>query len=335
MVKLDPEKHVIGTKALVENIVHIGHRKNNTNPKMLKYTYKRKRQNYVIDLSKTLDCVLDAYTFLKDLAAKKPDAKILFVGTKEKAKNIISEEALRCGSLFIDERWLGGTLTNANTINRRINKWVTLERSKSTSNFEGLTKKEKMLKDKEIERLTKYFRGIRTLKGLPDVIFLVDIVKEKVALAEAKQYNIPVIALVNTNVNPDNVNFPIPANDEDERSIRLITGLMADAVIEGKGQGEELKYAYKLEAMEPVKKEGETATEGKKEWSGDKRPFVKRPFVKREFNKDYQPRENKDGQNNQDKFNNRPPRRNNTNTRSFSTAFSTAMKKNDDNKGNN
>uniref|UniRef100_A0A2C9KH72 Elongation factor Ts, mitochondrial n=1 Tax=Biomphalaria glabrata TaxID=6526 RepID=A0A2C9KH72_BIOGL len=122
-----------------------------------------------------------------------------------------------------------------------------------------------MLKDKEIERLTKYFRGIRTLKGLPDVIFLVDIVKEKVALAEAKQYNIPVIALVNTNVNPDNVNFPIPANDEDERSIRLITGLMADAVIEGKGQGEELKYAYKLEAMEPVKKEGETATEGLRE----------------------------------------------------------------------
>jgi len=282
----DAKKYIIGTKALVEAAVHIGHKKSLKNPKMDKYIYLKKGFLNIIDTEKTLKCLTEAYNFLKSIS-ETPEGEevdsikrkpIIFVGTKQKASKTIIENAIRCEELFVGKRWLGGTLTNKMTITRNINNWARLELDKKQGKLNSFTKKEQTIKLKDIKRYTELYRGIKTFKNnLPKAMIIVDINKEKVALSEAKKFNIPVIALVNTNCNPEGIQYPIPCNDDNEKSINLIITLLADAIIEGKklkdeeGKPVELRMAYDEESYKPIPK---------KEKSPDGKYAPRKPFKK-------------------------------------------------------
>ncbi|MFO7263233.1 MAG: 30S ribosomal protein S2 [Bacillaceae bacterium G1] len=226
---------IISMKQLLEAGVHFGHQTRRWNPKMAKYIFAERNGIYIIDLQKTVKMLEEAYQFVRNLAAD--GGKILFVGTKKQAQDSIRDEAERCGMYYINHRWLGGTLTNFATIKKRIERLHQLEEMESDGTFDVLPKKEVILLRKEKDRLTKFLGGIKDMKQLPDAVFIVDPRKERIAIAEARKLEIPVIAIVDTNCDPDEVDYVIPGNDDAIRAVKLITSKIADAVLEGK-QGE-------------------------------------------------------------------------------------------------
>ncbi len=231
---------VISMKQLLEAGVHFGHQTRRWNPKMATYIFTERNGIYIIDLQKTVKKLEEAYFFVRDTAAN-GDA-ILFVGTKKQAQDAIKEEAERCGQYFVNARWLGGMLTNFKTMRTRINRLNQLKKMQEDGTFDLLPKKEVIKLQLEIAKLEKYLGGVKEMKKLPGAMFVVDPRKEKNAIAEAKKLGIPVVAIVDTNCDPDEVDYVIPGNDDAIRAIKLISQTMANAVLEGK-QGEQLEVA--------------------------------------------------------------------------------------------
>lgn len=226
---------VVSIKQLLEAGVHFGHQTRRWNPKMAPYIFTQRNDIYIIDLQKTVKKIDEAYEFMKEVSASgKP---ILFVGTKKQAQTAIVEEAKRCGQHYVSERWLGGMLTNYKTISGRINRLEEIEKMEEDGTFEKLSKKEVTGLHLEYYKLMKNLGGIRDMKGMPGAIFVVDPKKEKIAVKEAHILNIPIVGMIDTNCDPDEVDYVIPSNDDAIRAVRLIVGKMADAVIEGQ-QGE-------------------------------------------------------------------------------------------------
>lgn len=223
---------VVSMKQLLEAGVHFGHQTRRWNPKMAEYIFTERNGIYIIDLQKTVKKLEEAYMFVRDLAAE--GEEVLFVGTKKQAQESIKEEATRCGMPYVNARWLGGMLTNFVTIKRRIKRLGQLKAMKEDGTFDLLTKKEAAKLDLEIEKLEKYMGGITEMKKQPAAMFIVDPRKERIAVAEAKKLGIPIIAIVDTNCDPDEIDYVIPGNDDAIRAVKLIAGAMADAVIEGR-----------------------------------------------------------------------------------------------------
>lgn len=223
---------VVSMKQLLEAGVHFGHQTRRWNPKMAEYIFTERNGIYIIDLQKTVKKLEEAYMFVRDLAAE--GEEVLFVGTKKQAQESIKEEAARCGMPYVNARWLGGMLTNFVTIKRRIKRLGQLKAMKEDGTFDLLTKKEAAKLDLEIEKLEKYMGGITEMKKQPAAMFIVDPRKERIAVAEAKKLGIPIIAIVDTNCDPDEIDHVIPGNDDAIRAVKLIAGAMADAVIEGR-----------------------------------------------------------------------------------------------------
>ncbi|TDT61583.1 30S ribosomal protein S2 [Fonticella tunisiensis] len=228
---------VISMKQLLEAGVHFGHQTRRWNPKMAQYIFTERNGIYIIDLQKTVKKIEEAYEFVKSAASE--GKEILFVGTKKQAQDSVKEEAIRCGMHYVNERWLGGMLTNFKTIRTRINRLAELEKMEQDGTFDILPKKEVIKLRHEKEKLEKNLGGIKNLVRIPDVLFVVDPRKEKNAIAEAKILGIPVVAIVDTNCDPDEVDYVIPGNDDAIRAVKLIASKIADAVIEGK-QGEQM-----------------------------------------------------------------------------------------------
>ncbi|MFJ5622086.1 30S ribosomal protein S2 [Peribacillus loiseleuriae] len=227
---------VISMKQLLEAGVHFGHQTRRWNPKMKKYIFTERNGIYIIDLQKTVKKVDEAYNFVKELAAN--GGTILFVGTKKQAQESVKEEAIRSGMYYVNQRWLGGTLTNFETIQKRISRLKEIEKMEENGTFEVLPKKEVIQLKKEWDRLEKFLGGIKDMKTIPDAIFIIDPRKERIAVAEAHKLNIPLVGIVDTNCDPDEIDVVIPANDDAIRAVKLLTGKMADAILEAK-QGEE------------------------------------------------------------------------------------------------
>ena len=220
-------------RKMLENGVHFGHQTRKWNPKMKQFIYTAKNGVYIIDLAKTQAKLEVAYNALKKIA--EDGVKILFVGTKKQAQATILEEALRSGSFYINQRWLGGTMTNFRTIQKSIKKLLEIEEMEANGQLAVYTKKEQAVLLQKKERLENFLGGIKGMKKLPDAIFVVDPLEEHNAVAEARKLNIPVFALIDTNADPDLVDFPIPSNDDTVRSIKLMVGVIADAILEAKG----------------------------------------------------------------------------------------------------
>ncbi|WP_044893744.1 30S ribosomal protein S2 [Bacillus alveayuensis] len=227
---------VISMKQLLEAGVHFGHQTRRWNPKMKKYIFTERNGIYIIDLQKTVKKVEEAYNFVKELAAN--GGKILFVGTKKQAQESVKEEAERSGMFYVNQRWLGGTLTNFETIQKRIKRLKDLEKMAEDGTFDVLPKKEVVKLKKEQERLEKFLGGIKEMTQLPDALFVIDPRKERIAVAEARKLNIPIVGIVDTNCDPDEIDYVIPANDDAIRAVKLLTSKIADAILEAK-QGEE------------------------------------------------------------------------------------------------
>ena len=226
----------VSMKQLLEAGVHFGHQTRRWNPKMAKYIFTERNGIYIIDLQKTVKMLDAAYDFIREVSAE--GGEILFVGTKKQAQEAIKEEAERCGMHFVNARWLGGMLTNYKTIQKRIARLEQLNKMKEDGTFDLLPKKEVIKLELEIEKLEKFMGGIKNMGKLPKAMFIVDTRKEKIAVAEAKNLGIPVVAIVDTNCDPDEVDYVIPGNDDAIRAVKLIAGAMADAIIEGR-QGEQ------------------------------------------------------------------------------------------------
>nr|MDH3154591.1 30S ribosomal protein S2 [Bacillus licheniformis] len=244
---------VISMKQLLEAGVHFGHQTRRWNPKMKRYIFTERNGIYIIDLQKTVKKVEEAYNFTKNLATD--GGKILFVGTKKQAQDSVKEEAERSGMYYVNQRWLGGTLTNFETIQKRIKRLKDIEKMQENGTFDVLPKKEVVQLKKELERLEKFLGGIKEMKELPDALFIIDPRKERIAVAEARKLNIPIIGIVDTNCDPDEIDVVIPANDDAIRAVKLLTSKMADAILEAK-QGEE---SAETEAKEAETTETTTA----------------------------------------------------------------------------
>ena len=227
---------VITIKQLLEAGVHFGHHTRRWNPKMAEYIFTERNGIYIIDLQKTVKKFDEAYMFVRDLAAEK--GTVLFIGTKKQAADAIKEEAERSGMFYVNERWPGGMLTNFKTIKKSINRLLSLEKMQEEGTFDLLPKKEVAALIKEMNDLERNYGGIKTMDRLPDAVFIVDPRKEHIAVLEAKKLGIPVIAIVDTNCDPDDADYIIPGNDDAIRAIKLISSVIADAIIEGK-QGEQ------------------------------------------------------------------------------------------------
>ncbi len=234
-------------KELLEAGVHFGHQTKRWNPKMKKYLFGERNGIYIIDLQKTLKMFQEAHAFLHDLAAR--GQAVLFVGTKKQAADTIQEESIRAGMYFVNRRWLGGTLTNFQTITKSISRLKQLEDMRATGKFEAFSKKEVLRMEREMEKLNNALLGIKGMEHLPGAVFIIDPKKERIAVREARRLGIPVIAVVDTNCDPDEIDLPIPGNDDAIRAIRLITSRLADAVIEGRGAGAKAGVAGMEEAM--------------------------------------------------------------------------------------
>ena len=233
---------VVAMKQLLEAGVHFGHQTRRWDPKMAEYIFQARNGIHIIDLQKTSKKLDEAYTFVKEQIEE--GKEILFVGTKKQAQECVKEAAQKCGMYYVDQRWLGGMLTNFDTIQKRIQRLKELEEMEENGTFEVLPKKEVILLKKEMSKLEKNLGGIKEMNKLPGVIFLVDPKKERIAILEAKKLNIPVVGLVDTNCNPEELDYPIPGNDDAIRSVRLITDVVANAVIEGRqGEGFEVEVA--------------------------------------------------------------------------------------------
>ena len=232
---------------LLEAGVHFGHQTQHWNPKMKQYIYGARNGIYVLDLRKTTDLLDKAYEVVRDFAAK--NKNILFVGTKKQASEVVTEEAKRAGAYYINRRWLGGMLTNFETIRTRVNKLRELEDFVSSGHVEKLPKKEQAQIARQLAKLSRTLGGIKEMRGLPDLIFVVDQKKEAIAIAEANKLNIPVICLADTNANPEGINYIIPGNDDAIRSVKLIASKLADAVLEGKQLKEAKANSGKIESI--------------------------------------------------------------------------------------
>ena len=227
---------VLSMKQLLEAGVHFGHQTRRWNPKMKPYIFTERNGIYIIDLQKTVKMIDDAYNFVKEEAQN--GGVFLFVGTKKQAQDAIAEEAPRAGQYYVNHRWLGGTLTNWNTIQTRIKRLKDIKKMATDGTFDVLPKKEVSLLKKQQDKLEKFLGGIEDMPRIPDVLFIVDPRKEKIAVQEAQKLNIPIVAMVDTNTDPDDIDVIIPSNDDAIRAVRLITSKMADAIIEG-NQGED------------------------------------------------------------------------------------------------
>lgn len=227
-------------KQLLEAGVHFGHQTRRWNPKMAKYIFTERNGIYIIDLQKTVRKLEEAYAFVREVAES--GQEVLFVGTKKQAQDSIKEEAERCNMPYVNARWLGGMLTNYNTIKLRIKRLAQLKAMEENGTFDLLPKKEVVKLKLQIEKLEKFLGGITEMRRMPAALFVVDPRKEKIAVAEAKKLGIPIIAIVDTNCDPDQIDYVIPGNDDAIRAVKLITGAMADAVLEGR-QGEQLAPA--------------------------------------------------------------------------------------------
>ena len=227
---------VVSMKQLLEAGVHFGHQTRRWNPKMAPYIYTERNGIYIIDLQKTVKKLEEAYSFVRDLSAN--GGNVLFVGTKKQAQDAIREEAARCGGYYVNARWLGGMLTNFRTMRTRIDRLTQLRKMEEDGTFAMLPKKEVIKHQAEIEKLEKYLGGVKEMKKLPAALFIVDPRKERNAIAEARKLNIPIVAIVDTNCDPDEIDYVIPGNDDAIRAIRLIASAMANAAIEGR-QGED------------------------------------------------------------------------------------------------
>ena len=243
---------IISMKQLLEAGVHFGHQTRRWNPKMAPYIFTERNGIYIIDLQKTVKKVDEAYNFIREVAAA--GENILFVGTKKQAQEAMKEEATRCNMFFVNERWLGGMLTNFKTIQTRIARLRKLEAMEADGTFDLLPKKEVIGLKHEMEKLTKYLGGIKDMKKLPGAMFIVDPRKEHIAVLEALKLNIPIVATVDTNCDPDEIDHVIPANDDAIRAVKLLTAKMADAVLEGR-QGMQTEEAAAEEA--PATEEAE------------------------------------------------------------------------------
>ena len=227
---------VISMKQLLEAGVHFGHQTRRWNPKMAKYIFTERNGIYIIDLQKTVKKLDEAYNYVKEVAAE--GGEILFVGTKKQAQESIRDEATRCGMHYVNARWLGGMLTNFRTIRKRIDRLDQLKKMSEDGTFDLLPKKEVVKLQLEIEKLEKFLGGVKNMNGLPKAMFIVDPHKERIAVSEARKLNIPIVVIVDTNCNPDEIDYVIPGNDDAIRAVKLIAGAMADAVLEGR-QGEQ------------------------------------------------------------------------------------------------
>ena len=242
---------VVSMKQLLEAGVHFGHQTRRWNPKMATYIYTERNGIYIVDLQKTVKKLEEAYNFVKDVAAS--GKTVLFVGTKKQAQEAIKEEATRCSMFYVNSRWLGGMLTNFKTMRTRIDRLNQLKTMQADGTFDMLPKKEVIKHLGEIEKLEKYLGGVKEMKKLPAALFIVDPRKERNAIAEARKLNIPIVAIVDTNCDPDEIDYVIPGNDDAIRAIRLIASAMASAAIEGR-QGEDAAEA-------PAEAPAETAAE--------------------------------------------------------------------------
>lgn len=228
---------VISMKALLESGVHFGHRTNKWDPRMKPYIFTERNGIHIIDLQQTSKLLNTAYNVVRDAVAN--GGIVLFVGTKRQAQETIADEAARCGMPYVTERWMGGTLTNWNTMHARIQEMERLEKMRDNNELEHLTKKEGLLIGREIVRLKTRLEGLRTMKRRPDLLFIIDVGREDSAVREANLLNIPIVALVDTNCNPQNVDYVIPSNDDAIRAIKLLVAKVADAVLEGKAMRKE------------------------------------------------------------------------------------------------
>ena len=259
---------VVAMKQLLEAGVHFGHQTRRWDPKMAEYIFQARNGIHIIDLQKTSKKLDEAYAFLKEQAEE--GKTVLFVGTKKQAQECVKEAAEKCGMYYVDQRWLGGMLTNFDTIRARVQRLKDLEAMQEDGTFDVLPKKEVILLKKEMEKLERNLGGIKEMDKIPEVIFLVDPKKERIAVLEAKKLNIPVIGLVDTNCNPEEVDYPIPGNDDAIRAVKLIADVMANAVIEGR-QGESFETTESQEQeveeevtdMEQVVEEAEEQEENK------------------------------------------------------------------------
>jgi small subunit ribosomal protein S2 len=228
---------VVSMKALLETGVHFGHRTRRWNPKMKPYIFTERNGIHILDLQQTIVLLEDAYNLVRDAVSE--GGEVMFVGTKRQAQETIVQEASRAGQPYVSERWLGGTLTNWQTIRQRIDHLKKLEERRDSGEFDLLKKRERLRVDREIEKLNARLGGIRNMKGLPAMLFVVDVNEEETAVREANILNIPVVAIVDTNCDPDPIDYLIPSNDDAIRAIKLIVGKMADAALEGKASREE------------------------------------------------------------------------------------------------
>ena len=226
-------------KELLEAGVHFGHQVRRWNPKMKEYIFGERNGIYIIDLQKTQKLFRDALSYVSNALAEKPNMKVLFVGTKRQAQEAIKEEAERAGQYYINNRWLGGLLTNYQTVQNSIQKLKNIEAMKEDGRYDMLTKKERLGLDRQQEGLMKNLAGIKDMKGLPDMLFIIDVRKEEIAVAEANRLGIPVVAVVDTNCSPEGVDYVIPGNDDALRAIRLFASRISDAILEGQNFGTE------------------------------------------------------------------------------------------------
>ena len=266
---------VISMKALLEAGVHFGHRTRRWHPKMRTFIFTERNGIHIIDLQQTMKQVNTAYTTLRDIVRE--GGLVLFVGTKKQAQETIKTEAERCEMPFVTERWLGGTLTNFRTISQRVEFMADLERRDARGELERLPKKEALLLRAELARLQTRIGGLRTMTHLPDAIFIVDVQRESLGVTEANKLHIPIVAMVDTNCDPDPIDYPIPSNDDSIRAIKLMAGKMADDVIEGlqmravdeadRAAARPEAYQAPVEAVERIEKKGEPAV--KYEFGGE------------------------------------------------------------------
>jgi small subunit ribosomal protein S2 len=224
-------------KQLLEAGVHFGHQTRRWNPKMAPYIFTDRNGIYIIDLQKTVQKVEEGYNFIKETVAN--GGTVMFVGTKKQAQEAVKEEAERCGMYYVNQRWLGGMMTNFQTIRRRVDRLKELERMEEEGTMTRLPKKEVAVLLNEKEKLEKFLGGIKDMKRLPDALFVIDPRKERIAVAEARKLNIPIVAIVDTNCDPDEVDYVIPGNDDAIRAVKLLTNKIAEACLEGK-QGEQV-----------------------------------------------------------------------------------------------
>ena len=238
---------VVTMRQLLESGVHFGHQTRRWNPKMKRFIMTERNGIYIIDLQKTVKKLEEAYSFVRDLSAN--GGNVLFVGTKKQAQDAIKEEATRCGGYYVNARWLGGMLTNFRTMRTRIDRLAQLRKMEEDGTFAMLPKKEVIKHLGEIEKLEKYLGGVKEMKKLPGALFIVDTRKERNAIAEAHRLGIPVVAIADTNCDPDEIDYPIPGNDDAIRAIKLIASVMANAMIEGR-QGEQVEEAAEAKDAE-------------------------------------------------------------------------------------